>query len=113
MPLNEQDTSIQVKKDEISSDSAASFLLIVSGCLFLGGLYVIGLQCVSYLRDGYWTSYSIIELLKWLEIDWASYPQDWLGLHQLMGRIPLSLGFIGSSLVAFIKGITLDPPERR
>ena len=65
---------------------------------FAAAIGIIGWQGYSYLRFGQWPALSIVAVLQWLQIDWARSPRDWMGLHELLDAIPLSLA-------AFVAGI--------
>ena len=44
-----------------------------------------------YLMDGEWTALSVITALGWLDIEWASSPASWLGVHKILNGLPLAL----------------------
>lgn len=72
---------------------------IVGSALMLCGLCVLGWQIYDYLRFNFWTPISIITALEWMKVGWAMYPNDWVGLHNILLKTPLSitmgvLGFI-------------------
>jgi hypothetical protein len=58
-------------------------LLIVTG--------ILGYQSYVWLRTGQWVPISIVSLLGYLGFEWAVAPDDWLGVHRVLGSIPLSL----------------------
>ena len=55
-------------------------------------LVVIGWQTATYLKGGIWPSLSDIDGLKFLELEWAYSPQDWLWPHNVVGHLNLGLG---------------------
>lgn len=59
--------------------------------LLLGGICVFGWQAYQYLRFNEWVPLSIISALEWMNIRWAVYPVDWIGLHGILKAIPLSI----------------------
>ena len=68
----------------------AWLVLFVFAPIF-GGIAIIGYQALSYLRDGFWRSFSVIDGLEYFfDISWAKYPTDWIGLHTLLSPTPLS-----------------------
>ena len=82
--------------------------LIAASVSFGGMLSGIGyllFQIYSFLKSGEWTSYSLNYLIakfggKYER--WASYPEEWLGLHRIFETFPLSLflflvGFFGGA----------------
>ncbi len=71
--------------------------------IFLLGLFaaigILGWQVYCYLRYGEWPALSMIALLQWLNIGWASSPRDWVGLRNLLDAIPLSMFALLSGVV--------------
>lgn len=55
-------------------------------------LGMVGWQVYGFLRNGTWISMSMLEPFKWLNVKWAYAPTDWVGLHSVLGWIPLSVG---------------------
>ena len=66
-------------------------LMIGSVCLFFGSVCLLGWQVYEYLRYNIWPSVSVITALGWMNIRWAFNPTDWLGLYNILIKIPLSL----------------------
>jgi hypothetical protein len=64
---------------------------IVGLAVMLFGACVVGWQVYEYLRYNIWTPVSVINALQWMEIRWAINPRDWLGLYNILIKIPLSL----------------------
>lgn len=58
---------------------------------FLAGFAIIFWQIFAYLRYGVWNEVSLITALIWMDSIWALYPTDWMGLHNLLLKIPLSI----------------------
>ncbi|HZM34663.1 MAG TPA: hypothetical protein VFC18_09215 [Burkholderiales bacterium] len=80
----------------------------------LSGLGAFAWQCYVWLRIAYWPSMSALTLLEWLGLAWAKAPQDWLGLHALMGFVPLGFalpiaGLLGMMALALL---ALDEEQR-
>jgi hypothetical protein len=73
------------------------FTYLYCGLCF-GGIAVFAHQIISYLRNGAWKPLSVIDGLLYLTQkrppDWLLYPQDWIGLHNLLDRTPVSLALI-------------------
>ncbi len=71
------------------------------GLLFL--ICSLGYQTLMWLKTGHWEPYSIVNGLLFMfpKGAWLNNPQDWLGLHWLLGQIHAGLAiFIGCTLVA-------------
>ena len=73
-----------IRSDE---ETKEIFVLI----LIFGGIAVFGWQIYEYLRFSIWPAVSIISALVWMDIAWAVYPTDWIGLHNILGKISLAL----------------------
>ncbi len=65
----------------------------------LGGLGTLAWQIYTYLRVGEWDTFSLIDLVQ--EVfpasagQWVLFPTDWIGLHEVLSWMPISLFFIG------------------
>ena len=53
---------------------------------------IVGWQIYGYLRFGFWQSLSVIDALRWTDIQWATAPTDWVGLYGVLEWLPLSAG---------------------
>ena len=82
--------------------SGSIFLLTVLGGL-LSPICILGWQLYQYLRYDEWIGVSVITGLQALGMEWALYPDDWLGLYELLDMIHLGFGLlICSFLVAYL-----------
>ena len=72
--------------------NALAALFFLGG--ILGGLGILGHQTYVWLRWGVWKEMSVMTALKWLNLKWAAFPQDWVGLHSILEKTPLSLGLV-------------------
>jgi hypothetical protein len=76
------------------------------GLLWLAAVYLFGYQIFLYLKHGAWESISVIDGLirfnKKTPSLWLLYPQDWIGLHELLEKIPMTFGLIILSVIWFI-----------
>jgi hypothetical protein len=70
--------------------------------LLLGGLGVLGWQVYEYLRLGVWTPISIITALEWMQVQWAYSPNDWVGLHNILEKMPLSMAMFTPALFGIV-----------
>ena len=61
---------------------------------------------MNYLIDARWRPLSVVDALRWLDVDWAGYPQSWLGLHRVLEWAPLSLSWFVVGLAVFILWIS-------
>ena len=72
----------------------SAFQAGVGGFIVVAGLGVLGSQSYMFLRESLWESMSIITGLAMMDVDWASNPTDWLGLHHILSVVPLSLALV-------------------
>ena len=89
--------------NETPSFSSKSIEQLFYAIVTIGAL-IPAYQVYNYLKAGYWQSISIIDALKSVDIQWAVYPQDWVGLWSVLDFVPLSifilfLGIAGASLI--------------
>ena len=70
--------------------------------LLFGGLGVLGWQVYEYLKLGVWTPISIITALEWMQVQWAYSPNDWVGLHNIFQKIPLSVVMFTPALLGVV-----------
>lgn len=59
--------------------------------LIFAGPAIFSWQIYKYLRVGSWPSLSVVDALKWCNVQWATTPVDWVGLHRSLEWMPLSL----------------------
>jgi hypothetical protein len=62
--------------------------------IFLFSVPAIGIvawQIYTYLKDGEWQSVSLITCLQYFNNTWATTPNDWQGLWNVLNMIPLSI----------------------
>jgi hypothetical protein len=80
----------------------------------LSGLGVFAWQCYVWLRIAYWPSMSALTLLEWLGFAWAKAPQDWLGVHSVLGCIPLgfTLPILGGAGLLVLHALASDEAWR-
>ena len=64
---------------------------IVGFGLMLCAVFLLGWQAYGYLRYNFWTPVSVITALEWMKFGWALNPMDWMGLYNILIKIPLSL----------------------
>ena len=75
---------------------------MVLGLGLFGGLGMLGYQIYMYLRSGEWYSFSVITGLRWLNVQWAFYPKEWIGLYKILDDFPLSLGIFICGFIPLI-----------
>lgn len=89
---------------------AMSLLCLSIFCPF----FVIGYQIFLYLKNGFWQSLSIIDVLSYFNIPWAVWPNDWIGLWKVLNfiniSIPVSFIFL---ILACIAGFIMALLDKR
>jgi hypothetical protein len=76
----------------MKQDADDTFITIAVALWLLTPVGILGWQTYGYLRYSVWNSLSVIDALRWLGSNWASYPTDWTGLYSVLEWMPLSLG---------------------
>lgn len=91
----------------LTSDSNNNFgnwiAILAISLLPLAGLAIVGLQTYAWLRSGVWFPFSVIDGAKLIfEYQWLAMPVDWIGLHNVLTKIPLSVVLVfGGGLLLF------------
>ena len=68
--------------------------------LFSGPAVLLIIQCVHWLEDGYWTSYTTLTLLKLANIE---PPQiDWVGVRKIVYIFLEMELFVATGMLAFV-----------
>ena len=80
-------------KENKKFDSDKVLFLVFLG-IFLSGIGIILWQILYYLKTGEWFSMSVVFLLQKIGFEWTSNPTDWIGIYNLLDRIPLSFACI-------------------
>lgn len=74
---------------ERRGSSALAAVLFIAG---LGsGFLVLVHQAFAWFNGSIWPSVSVVTGLQWLGVRWAIRPQEWRGLHEVLGNVPLAL----------------------
>jgi hypothetical protein len=89
---DEKHKSYSKQSDDRSAYITYAISIVMS---VIYGLYVFAAQVFDYLKTGIWTSHSFMEFVGRFNTDgWASDPQSWIGLHNILTSLPLSFGLI-------------------
>jgi hypothetical protein len=83
---------------ERRGSSALAAALFIAG--FGGGFLVLVYQAFGWFKSSIWTSVSVVTGLQWLGVRWATAPQEWRGLHELLGNIPLAVALPALGVLA-------------
>lgn len=70
--------------------------------LFLASVGTVLWQVYHYLRFNEWVSLSVVDLLKWCDIQWAYLPTDWIGMYRVLEFLPLSASLLIAAWVVFL-----------
>jgi hypothetical protein len=74
---------------ERRGSSALAAVLFIAG--LGGGFLVFVHQALGWFKSSVWTSVSVVTGLQWLGVRWATGPQEWRWLHELLGNVPLAI----------------------
>jgi hypothetical protein len=74
---------------ERRGSSALAAVLFIAGVG--GGFLVLVYQALGWFKGSIWTSVSVVTGLQWLGVRWATGAQEWRGLHELLGNVPLAI----------------------
>jgi len=96
------------KKETDSKDAIWENVAILTLMpLIFAGPAILSWQIYKYLRIGSWPSLSVVDALTWCNVKWATTPADWLGLHQSLEWMPLSL-FLPLVMGLFLLIVKID-----
>lgn len=103
IPDNQRESPVQAFGMAVLLEGLLGFFI---GIIF--GLAVLGYQVYSYLRVGKWLELSALDGLKYFASSdtwsWLWYPRDWVGVHDLLQSLPLSLFLVlVATLIGMIK----------
>ena len=76
---------------------------LIWGLSGLGGLGLIGYQCLEWLKAGHWEEYSAIDTFRYLGMDPSQL--TWVGLRSIVvwiTELPLSLWLIFAPFILFV-----------
>lgn len=79
---------------------------LAGSLLVFAGLGTLCVQGFLYLKDGYWTPYSLLFVAtKLSDSPWLQTPDDWVGLHNMLAATPLSVAAI---MIGLMVRVTSD-----
>jgi hypothetical protein len=88
--------------------SVIALAALFGGVFFLAGAVIIGLQTLAYFYHGSWVPFSLIEFsLLFSSSPWLVEPHEWIGVHNILSKIPASLTLIGVGILIW----SSDDPE--
>lgn len=76
-------------------------VILIGSCVLVAGFGVICFQLYQFLRLGEWQSISVIDSLAYFEVQWALRPTDWIGVWEILKKVPVSISLIASSFLFF------------
>ncbi len=68
----------------------------------LGAVAVWAYQLLAYLQSGAWVAVSLLDALRHGPESialWVVWPSGWIGLHKVLGWLPLSAALIALALL--------------
>ena len=79
-----------------------NFIIYTLGAGAMIALGIFGWQIYGYLMDGVWTPMSIITALNWAGVEWAAYPDSWVGVHKILDSFSLAITVFLVSLASLL-----------
>lgn len=70
-----------------------TLVLFVYLIAIIGSMGMIAWQIIDTVVDGKVLWLSLITVLEWVDVDWATTPGSWEVLHSFLNRIPLAPGY--------------------
>ena len=70
---------------------AGSIALYCVGLGLFAAIGILGWQILDWLKTGDWQALTLMSALASIGVDWASTPQSWIGIHNLLKEIPLTV----------------------
>jgi len=70
----------------------ASFALIAA-------LGVIGWQALNWMKTDEWQSLTVLTGLASFGVPWATSPTNWLGIHNVLQHVPLSIAVFWTGML--------------
>jgi hypothetical protein len=69
------------------------------GLGFFAALGVLGWQAVGWLRTGEWTTLTLLSGLASGGVEWASSPDSWIGIYNLLNHVPLTVAVFWAGML--------------
>lgn len=69
------------------------------GLAFFAALGVLGWQAIDWMRTGEWQTLTLISSLAIFGVQWASSPNSWIGIHNLLRNVPLTVAVFWAGMV--------------
>ncbi|NIO40931.1 MAG: hypothetical protein GTO41_12575 [Burkholderiales bacterium] len=71
--------------------SAGTIALYWAGFAILASIGILGWQGLEWLKTGQWRTLTLITTLASSGVEWASSPHSWIGIHNLLREVPLTV----------------------
>jgi len=102
-----------VKEPSDIAKSIFNLICIIIGLSIFVPLGILSYQTYWYLRIGEWHSFSVITGLRWLNIQWAFYPNDWIGIYKILDEFPLWVGvFLCGAMLLVLMSLLIIAHEK-
>ena len=70
---------------------AGSLALYCVGLGLFAAIGILGWQVLDWLKTGDWHALTLMSTLASIGVEWAARPQSWIGIHNLLKEIPLTV----------------------
>ncbi|HUU72107.1 MAG TPA: hypothetical protein VMW70_05755 [Burkholderiales bacterium] len=65
----------------------------------LAALGVVGWQALNWMKTDEWQTLTVLAGLSSVGVEWATRPDSWLGIHNLLKHVPLSVAVFWTGML--------------
>jgi len=73
--------------------------LYCAGLGLFAALGVLGWQALTWMKTGEWPMLTLMTGLASFGVDWASSPESWIGIHNLLAYVPLTVAVFWAGMI--------------
>ncbi len=66
---------------------------------FISALGVVGWQALNWMKTDEWQTLTVLTGLSSAGVKWAAQPDGWLGIHNLLQHVPLSVAVFWTGML--------------
>jgi len=78
---------------------AGTVALYLVAFTFISALGVIGWQALNWMKTDQWQTLTVLTGLSSAGVQWAAQPDSWLGIHNLLEHVPLSVAVFWTGML--------------
>ncbi len=76
-----------------------TFALYLVAFTFISALGVVGWQALNWMKTDEWQTLTVLTGLGSVGVEWAKQPDSWLGIHNLLQHVPLSVAVFWAGML--------------